>query len=100
LKDLSFTFSSGYDFANSGSFVLPFSIENTSAYFKSIKEPEAVDGVSYSVYTDEAMAREIWFDDEIIEYTQRVYLKVDIEKRDIIPVLRGINLPFYVRSVS
>lgn len=90
-----------YDFASKGSFVVPFSIANmTKVCFNSIKSPEDINGISYQLFTDQALTREIWFDGDILEDVKDVYLRVNIEKKDSIPVMRGITLSFYIRSAN
>ncbi|HLO11203.1 MAG TPA: hypothetical protein VK190_02980 [Pseudoneobacillus sp.] len=90
-----------YDFLNTGSFVVPFSIANmTRVCFDSIKTPDDINGISYQLFTDPGLTREIWFDGDILEDNREVYLKVNLEKKDSIPVMRGITLNFYVRSAN
>lgn len=89
-----------YDFLNDGSIIIPFSIANTSAYFRSIKEPEKINGIEYQLYTDELLTREVWFDYELLENLQTVYLKINLNKTDVIPTIKEVKLQFYVRSAN
>lgn len=87
-----------YDFLPTGWFVVPFSIENSSMVFNSIKEPEEINGVTYQLYADSNLTSEIWFEQEDITDLQTVYLKVNLKKADVVPVLRDVKLKFNVRD--